>query len=95
VFKVGPVAFEVGTVASGCGTVACFAGGAARASARVALAQLLDEILTEGAIDIGDHVGVLCEGVSQRVERGLKAVVVGAHVDAKASRDLRSSITAA
>ena len=54
----------------------------------MALAQLLDEIVGERAIDVGEEIGILCEQVLQGVERGLEVVVVGMHAYAQALRDL-------
>ncbi len=83
------VAFGVGTVAFRCGTFACFSGGGAQASGREALVQLLDEIVPGRAIDLGEHVAILCQPEAQRAERGPEMVGAGVYADAEAWRDVR------
>ena len=56
-FRAGTFAFGVGTFAFHVGTFACFAGDEAQASARLALAQLLDAIVPEPSIDVGEASG--------------------------------------
>ena len=62
--------------------------GAPQARSRVTLAQLLDEIVRERAIELGEPVGIVLQQEVLRVERGLEIVVAGMLALGQKRRDL-------
>ena len=80
-------AFGVGTFVCCSGTFAFFAGNAQHACGAAALVQLLDDVVPDGAVELGVRERIQRQRHPQEAEGGLQMAVVRLHADAKGRRN--------